>query len=91
MEGTEIMQELYHTICDPVGIHVRPAGGFVKKALQFESEIFLYCNGQRADGKKLFSILSMEAETGDEMRICIEGSDEAGAARCLRTYLNGSL
>ena len=82
------MQKIYHKISDPVGIHIRPAGGFVKQALQFESEISLYCNGKKADGKRLFSILALTAEAGDEMQVCIDGEDELAAAKCLFDYLS---
>ena len=82
------MQEFYHKIKDPIGVHIRPAGSFVKQALRFESSVELFCNGQSVDGKKLFSILMLKAVTGDEMRIRITGKDEIEAAQVLMEYLS---
>lgn len=84
------MQEFYHKIKDPIGIHIRPAGNFVRQALRFSSSVELYCNGKNADGKRLFSILTLQAVTGDEMRIRVSGADESEAARALMDYLRTS-
>lgn len=81
------MQKLYHSIKDPIGIHVRPAGGLVKIALQFESKIDIYCGDHHADGKHLLSILSLKAKAGDGMCVCVSGPDEQEAARALAGYL----
>ena len=81
------MQEFYHKIRDPIGIHIRPAGSFVRQALQFDSDVELYCNGRCANGKRLFSVLMLQAVTGDEMRIRVAGTDEGEAAKNLMDYL----
>lgn len=82
------MQEFYHFIKDPIGIHIRPAGGFIRQALQFDSEIELSCRGKSVSGKSLFGILSLEAGAGEELCIRITGKDEKEAARALFSYLS---
>ena len=81
------LQKLYHSVKDPIGIHVRPAGGFVKVALQFESRVDMYCGENHADGKHLLSILSLKAGTGDGICVCVSGPDEKEAAQALNDYL----
>ena len=82
-----VLQKFYHAVRDPVGIHVRPAGGFVKTALHYESKVTIYFGDRHADGKHLLSILSLPAKTGDSICICVDGPDEKEAARAISDYL----
>jgi phosphocarrier protein len=65
------------------GIHAHPAGLFVKRASEFESEIFVRHGELNVNGKSILGVLMLAAETGAQLTICADGPDEAEAVRAL--------
>lgn len=78
------MQTFTHTIRDPHGIHARPAGLLASAAKPFSASVSITCGGKTADGKRLLSLMSLGARSGDTLTFCIEGADETEAAEVLR-------
>lgn len=85
------MKEFIAVIRDEAGIHARPAGLLVKKAGEFLSSISLYKGSKRADAKKIFSVMSLGAREGDEIRVEVGGEDEDDAARELEKFFDENL
>ncbi|MDY3928641.1 MAG: HPr family phosphocarrier protein [Clostridia bacterium] len=85
------MKEFSYVIKDSVGIHARPAGLLVKEAGKYKSDITLFTKGKSADAKKLFSVMSLSAKTGDELKVSIFGSDEDVAELGIRRFLEKNL
>ncbi len=85
------MKEYKYTICDDAGIHARPAGLFVKEAEKFNSNIKIKAGDKEADGKRLFSIMSLGVKKGDEVTIVASGDDENNAIVALSEFLKKSL
>lgn len=85
------MKEFLYTIKDKVGIHARPAGLLVKEASKYNSDITIMTKGKSADAKKLFSVMSLSAKTGDEVKISIFGDDEAVAQQGLQIFFEKNL
>jgi phosphocarrier protein len=65
------------------GIHAYPAGIFVKKASEFQSDIFVRHGDLNVNGKSILGVLMLAAETGAQLTISAEGPDEADAVRAL--------
>lgn len=78
------MQTFSHTIRDPHGIHARPAGLLAAAAKPFSATVSVTCGEKTADGKRLLSLMSLGARSGDTLTFRIEGDDEAEAANTLR-------
>ncbi|MBR3792294.1 MAG: HPr family phosphocarrier protein [Clostridia bacterium] len=85
------MKEFSYTIKDKVGIHARPAGLLVKEASKYNSEITIKKDEKCADAKKLFSVMSLVAKTGDTIKINISGEDEVGAEKGLKEFFENNL
>lgn len=85
------MKEFSYIIKDKLGIHARPAGMLVKEASKYESNITLMTKGKSADAKKIFSVMSLSAKTGDELKISIFGTDEEAAQIGLKRFLEDNL
>ncbi len=85
------MKEFSYTIKDLVGIHARPAGLLVKEAIKYNSEITIKKDEKSADAKKLFSVMSLVAKTGDIIKIIISGEDEIDAEKGLKEFFENNL
>lgn len=85
------MKEFKHIISDPEGIHARPAGLLVKKAVEFKSLITIELDGKSADAKRIFSLMSLGAKKNMELTVRIEGEDEEKAADEIKTFLQDNL
>lgn len=65
------------------GIHAHPAGLFVKRASQFQSEILVTKGDMSVNGKSIMGVLMLAAETGSRLLIRAEGPDEKEAVDSL--------
>ena len=84
------MIEFTYRVEDPNGIHARPAGKLATFAKQFVSEIQVTANGNKADGKRLLSLMTLGAKQGALLTFTVSGQDEVTAAEQLREYLKNS-
>lgn len=74
------------TVVNPSGLHARPASVFVKKAMEFESDVTVRNVTGGSEPKNAKSIITMMAlgmKRGDEIEIAAEGPDEAQAVQAL--------
>ncbi len=85
------MKEFTYVIKDEIGIHARPAGNLVKVLKDTKSKVTMGCKGKSADAKKIFSLLSLAAKCGDEIKVIIDGEDEEKVYDDLLKYLNENL
>ena len=85
------MKTFEYVITDPEGIHARPAGQLVKLAKEFQSTVTLHYNGKSGDAKRIFSIMSLTAKQGAQLRIEVEGPDETAAAIAVERFFKGDL
>lgn len=70
-------------IHDPIGLHLRPATNFCKKAMEFPCRVKLQMNHTIVNGKSVLGILALGAKKGTKIIIMCEGEEEAEAARVL--------
>lgn len=85
------MTEFTYTITDEVGIHARPAGNLVKKAKEIGNKITLSCNGKSAEATKLMAIMSMGVKKGMDVKVTVEGDNEAEAAKEMELFFKENL
>lgn len=91
IRGGDFLKEFVYVIKDEIGIHARPAGLMVKEASKYKSDITLMTNGKNADAKKLFSVMSLAAKNGDELKVSIFGDDEEVAEFGFKRFLEQNL
>ena len=85
------MKQFTYTITDPVGIHARPAGLFVKQAGKFSSKITIAKGEKTGDAKRIFAVMGLGAKMGETVTITCDGPDEAEAAASLEAFLKENL
>lgn len=85
------MQEFSYTVKDKMGLHARPAGLLMKKALTFPCKVTLVKDGKEADAKKVFQIMGLDVRCGQEITLLTSGDREEEASRSLRDFFNKNL
>jgi len=72
-------------VINPQGLHLRPADMFVKRAMQFQSQIELVKDGLRVDGKSILDMLRITtvAVAGAELQLEATGPDAQAAVDAL--------
>lgn len=75
-------------ICNPTGLHLRPAGIFCQEAMKYTSKItFQYGNNNEANAKSVLSVLGACVKSGDELVLRCEGEDEQEALSALASLI----
>ncbi|MCL2127580.1 MAG: HPr family phosphocarrier protein [Treponema sp.] len=85
------MVEFKYTLTGDEGLHARPAGHFAKKAQGFPDKITVAKGEKKADAKRLFSVINLQINKGDEIVITVEGDSEAGTAQAMKDYCASTL
>lgn len=75
-------------IQNKTGLHARPASLLLELAQQYESEVMIYAADEEINAKSIISILAGGILTGTEVRLEVEGRDEAEAGRAVAALLN---
>lgn len=66
-------------IINPTGLHLRPAGIFCNRAMDFDSEITVRKGNTIANAKSVLSVLGASVKKGDEIELICDGRDEKEA------------
>ena len=66
-----------------IGLHARPATFFIQKANEFKSSIWVEKDGRRVNAKSLLGVLSLGIVGDTEIKIIVDGVDEAEALDAL--------
>ena len=85
------MVEFKYILTGDEGLHARPAGNFVKKAQSYAEKITVAKNGKSTDAKRLFSVINLQINKGDEIIITVEGDNETTVAEELKNYCTSTL
>ena len=70
-------------IRNTTGLHLRPAGFFCKKAMEFKSKVTFQFKDTTGNAKSLLSVLGACIKRGDEIEIICEGEDEKEALQAM--------
>lgn len=81
------------TVVNPVGLHVRPATFFIKKANSYKSSIWVEKDDRRVNAKSLLGVLSLGVAKGMSITLIADGDDEdeaiGGLVELIETGLSG--
>jgi phosphocarrier protein len=80
------MVEFKYVLVGDEGLHARPAGHFVKKAQGYPEKITVAKGEKSADAKRLFSVINLQINKGDEITVTVEGGNEASVAEEMKNY-----
>lgn len=91
-KGEIYMQfELLYTVQNPQGLHMQPATMLAKQAEKFKSTITIYLNNKSADLKKVFGIVGLGIQCGDQIYIHFTGEDAKEAYTAIKDYIEKTL
>ncbi len=86
------MKSFEYVIKDPVGLHARPAGLLVKKAMEYpDVEIKLQKGEKSVDAKRLFGVMSLGVKQGDCVTVFLEGKNEEQAETDFKEFFTSNL
>lgn len=67
------------TVCNPLGLHARPAAEWVRLARTFHSQFTISYKEQRYDGARLMDLLMANLDCGASFTLEAEGPDAEAA------------
>jgi phosphocarrier protein HPr len=70
------MLEGIFTIKNRLGLHARPAATFVKKANEFNADIWVEKDGTEVNGKSIMGLLMLACPLGSRVMLKVDGADE---------------
>lgn len=81
------MQSFKYVITDPLGMHARPTGLFVKEASTYPCQVIIAKVDKSVDAKKIFAVMGLAVKCGDEVTVTTEGEGEDAACAALSTFM----
>jgi phosphocarrier protein HPr len=79
----DILTQREVKVVNPLGLHARPAGQFVKLANTFASNIEMGTDAMMVNGKSILGVMMVAAECGSTIRIKASGEDAEKAVAAL--------
>lgn len=73
------------------GLHMRPAGIFVKEVQGFKSEVLFTFKGSEYNAKSMINVLSAAVKCGDEIELIINGEDENDCLAAIKAVVENGL
>ncbi len=74
-------------INNPYGLHMRPISAFVQAATRFQSRIFLWYDGRKADGRSQLDLMLLAVLPNSEVELEVQGPDASEAIQLLAGVL----
>lgn len=66
-------------VCNPRGVHLKPAGFLCNLALTYQAKIIIKLGAKEVNAKSVLGVLSACMKYGDEVEVICEGTDEEEA------------
>lgn len=76
-------ESIKFVVCDPIGLHARPATILVNKANRFSSAINIIYNGEERDLKSIMNVMALSVPTRAVVEIVAEGEDAKEAVNTI--------
>lgn len=84
------MEKMSLTIIDPIGVHAKVAASIVNIASQYEADIILSYNNEKANMKSILNILALGIRSNESIEITIEGKDEYEASKVIYNFFKNN-
>ncbi|MBO5228605.1 MAG: HPr family phosphocarrier protein [Lachnospiraceae bacterium] len=75
------------TIAIPTGLEARPVALLVQIASQYDSSIYVEHENKKVNAKSIMGMMTLGLNTGEEVVITANGSDEETAIAGIEKYL----
>lgn len=71
------------------GLEARPVAMLVQVASQYDSTVYLQAGEKKVNAKSIMGMMSLGLDTGEKVKVIVEGSDEDTALDSMEKYLSG--
>ena len=71
------------------GLEARPVAMLVQVASQYEASVYLDTEDKHVNAKSIMGMMSLGLDTGDELTVVADGTDEDKAVDGVVKYLSG--
>lgn len=71
------------------GLEARPVAVLVQVASQHESSIYIESAGKKVNAKSIMGMMSLGLNSGEELYVVAEGTDEEEAIADIEKFLSG--
>ena len=71
------------------GLEARPVAMLVQIASQYDSTIYIEAEGKKVNAKSIMGMMSLGMDSGEEVVVTAEGSDEEYAVIGIENFLSG--
>ncbi len=78
------------TIALDGGLDTRPVALLVQVSSQFDSEIYLETQNRRVNAKSIMGMMTLGLDTGEDVTVSVNGTDEVEALDKIEAYLTQS-
>lgn len=72
------------------GLEARPVAVLVQVASKYDSTIYIEVEGKRINAKSIMGMMSLGLNSGEQVVVSADGSDEAAAVEDIEKFLSGS-
>ena len=80
------MKEIRHIIKNKMGLHIRPASHLAALAREYHSTVMLYYKEHIVRANRIVEIMHLNIPCGADIKLVIEGKDEAEAYQALSRF-----
>lgn len=72
------------------GLEARPVAVLVQVASKYDSAIYIEVEGKKVNAKSIMGMMSLGLNSGENVVVTADGSDEAAALEDIERFLSGS-
>lgn len=73
------------------GLEARPVALLVQEASKYESTIYIECGQKKVNAKSIMGVMSLSLDSGEELCVSADGSDEKTAVNNIEKFLSGEV
>ena len=74
----------------PRGLEARPVAELVQLASKYESTVHIEAQSKKVNAKSIMGMRTLSLNTGEEVTVIAEGSDEESAVADMEMFLHGN-
>ena len=74
----------------PRGLEARPVAELVQLASKYDSTVHIEAQSKKVNAKSIMGMMTLNLNTGEEVTVIAEGSDEETAVADLEKFLQGN-
>ena len=71
------------------GLEARPVALLVQEASKYESTVYIQSGDKRVNAKSIMGMMSLGLDSGEELVVTAEGTDEEAAVAGIENFLSG--